>query len=67
VVLRPSGTEPKAKIYIEVCSPPCGTAKPDAWRRSCVDVEDLAKRLSAEFVKQALAKIGLDPSAAGMK
>jgi phosphoglucomutase/phosphomannomutase len=67
VVLRPSGTEPKAKIYVEACSPPCGVAKPEAWRRSCLDVEELAKRLSAEFVKQALAKIGLDPSAAGMK
>jgi phosphoglucomutase len=67
-VLRPSGTEPKAKIYLEVCSSPCAPGTPiDAWRRTCTEVDATAKRVAEDFVRQALALIGLDPSAAGMK
>ncbi len=66
VALRPSGTEPKAKIYLEVCSEPCPAGTPpEAWRRTCQEVDDLAKRLGDEFVRQALALIGMDPSVAG--
>jgi phosphoglucomutase/phosphomannomutase len=59
--LRPSGTEPKAKIYVEACSAPCraGTSK-EAWGRTCREVEVLVQRVSADFVRQALALIGLD-------
>ena len=68
LVLRPSGTEPKAKIYVETSSPPCppGTTA-DTWSRTCRDVDELAQRLSTAFVRQALATIGLDPAEVGMK
>jgi phosphoglucomutase/phosphomannomutase len=84
IALRPSGTEPKAKIYLEVCTPPCpvierpafpsaahsggagGTPTAD-WQQTCRETDELAQRLGSEFLHVALAKIGLDPSAAGMK
>ncbi|HVS34091.1 MAG TPA: phospho-sugar mutase [Gemmataceae bacterium] len=68
VALRPSGTEPKAKVYLEVCAEPCPTGtSTEAWRKTCQNVDDQAKRLGDDFVKQALALIGLDPSAAGAR
>jgi phosphoglucomutase/phosphomannomutase len=68
VALRPSGTEPKAKIYLETCSAPCPpSASAEQWQKTRATVDDLMARLSADFVKQALARIGLEPSAAGAK
>jgi phosphoglucomutase/phosphomannomutase len=62
IVLRPSGTEPKAKTYLEVCSAPCpaGTSA-EAWQRTCREVDDLGARLAADFQKQALALIDMAP------
>jgi phosphoglucomutase/phosphomannomutase len=66
IALRPSGTEPKAKIYLEASSPPCPAGTDAAaWRRTCDEVNDLVKRLSADFVRQALGRVGLDPASAG--
>jgi phosphoglucomutase/phosphomannomutase len=66
VTLRPSGTEPKAKIYLEASAPPCPPDTPaEAWSKTCAGVDDLLRRVSADFVRQALARIGLDPAAAG--
>ena len=64
VALRPSGTEPKAKAYLEACSDPCPLqASPEQWREICDDVDTLLKRFSEDFLDQALARIGMDRSA----
>ena len=68
IALRPSGTEPKAKIYLEACSAPCAPGTPpEAWRAACREVDELIARMSKDFVRQALALIGLTPDAAGAR
>jgi phosphoglucomutase/phosphomannomutase len=60
VALRPSGTEPKAKIYAEACSPPRPSGmSDDAWRAACREVDELIGRLSADFKRQALERAGV--------
>src|SRR5579884_2652951 len=66
VVLRPSGTEPKAKMYLEACTPPRSAGMPDeAWQRQRREVGELLKRFAIDFKQQALRLIGHDPSAVG--
>jgi phosphoglucomutase/phosphomannomutase len=59
ISLRPSGTEPKAKMYIEASSDPCpaGVAA-RRWEQSCQEVEATVAKLSAAFVSlaQTMAK-----------
>jgi phosphoglucomutase/phosphomannomutase len=58
IALRPSGTEPKAKAYLEAWSPPRPAAmNDDDWLATCRRIDDLATRLSNEFVTMALARV----------
>jgi phosphoglucomutase/phosphomannomutase len=66
LVLRPSGTEPKAKTYVEVCTaPPAAGTSQERWRAIREEADELLDRLSKDFLRQALALIGMDPSRAG--
>jgi phosphoglucomutase len=68
IALRPSGTEPKAKAYIEACSAPCPASASDAdWKRTCREVEELENRLAGDFLQTALARIGMSPADAGLR
>jgi phosphoglucomutase/phosphomannomutase len=63
VCLRPSGTEPKAKAYIEVCSEPYRHGTPLAdWERTCAAVDTHVQRLATDFLTLALGTVGLQPS-----
>ncbi len=64
-ILRPSGTEPKAKIYLEACSPPRPPGISDAaWEKTCREVDTLIKAVGDDFLKKALATIGMTPAEA---
>lgn len=62
VALRPSGTEPKAKAYIEACSAPCpARASAEEWAATCRDVDELAQKVGDEFLRTALGLVNLPP------
>lgn len=52
IALRPSGTEPKAKAYIEIFSEPRGAGVSDeAWKAACAKIDQQAKDLGDAFLK----------------
>jgi hypothetical protein len=60
VVVRPSGTEPKNKVYIEVPAPPVGRqAGREALARCKVDTDAVAQRIADDFTRQMLALINV--------
>lgn len=57
VTVRPSGTEPKSKMYIEIGSEPFAVEKGEEIRRH---VTGLIKELEKEFMKASYKIIGID-------
>ena len=52
IALRPSGTEPKAKFYVEACSPPRPAAMSDsAWQERCDAVDRRVQELAEAFAR----------------
>jgi phosphoglucomutase/phosphomannomutase len=68
VCLRPSGTEPKAKAYIETSSAPCPPGTSDAdWAATCAAVDRAVQALATDFLAKALATVGQTPPPGGDK
>lgn len=68
VCLRPSGTEPKAKAYIEVSSQPMKPGTSDAdWAKMCATVDTQVQKLATDFLTMALGTVGQTPPPGGDK
>jgi phosphoglucomutase/phosphomannomutase len=63
VSLRPSGTEPKAKAYIEVSSEPRAAGVTDAaWQQTCAAVDAQIQRIATDFLALAMGTVGQTPA-----
>jgi phosphoglucomutase/phosphomannomutase len=68
VCLRPSGTEPKAKAYIEVNGEPWKAGTPQAaWEAACAAIDARVQQVATDFLTQALATIGQTPAPGAAK
>jgi phosphoglucomutase/phosphomannomutase len=64
LALRPSGTEPKAKLYIETWTPPRSPGTSEAqWQQLIAEAIGLARRLGDEFLHLAYSRVGLSAPA----
>ena len=60
IMIRPSGTEPKNKVYIEVPSAPLGMqASAQALAQQKAQTNAVAQRIADDFTRQMLAIIGV--------
>jgi Phosphoglucomutase/phosphomannomutase, C-terminal domain len=58
VIIRPSGTEPKNKIYLEVPAPPVDPpGNCEALARSKAETDAVAQQIADDFTRQMLAII----------
>jgi len=63
VCLRPSGTEPKAKAYLEVSSAPWRPGvTADGWSANCAAVDRLVQSVATDFLGLAMATVGQTPT-----
>ncbi len=61
VIARPSGTEPKHKIYAEVPSPALGQEAPiEALNRQKLETDEVAAQLAGDFQVEMLRRIGIE-------
>jgi len=68
VCLRPSGTEPKAKAYIEVSSAPCPPGTPDAaWAATQKAIDETVQTIATDFLALAMGTVGQVPAAGADK
>jgi len=60
IVLRPSGTEPKTKCYVEACGAPMGeSASLREISASKAAIDELAQRVARAFLLEMLSRIGV--------
>ncbi|MGL4421307.1 MAG: phospho-sugar mutase [Gemmataceae bacterium] len=68
VCLRPSGTEPKAKAYIETsCGPAPAGITAELWNQRCAAVTQVAQAIATDFLAKAMATVGQVPAAGADK
>jgi len=59
VIIRPSGTEPKTKIYVEVIGDPVHDDSPDALAAAQRAVEQRAHQIEVSITDIALTAVGI--------